>query len=134
LFALGEWLALARPAWNTNGWQLLAWGGFLSTVLVYHATFCINSLTHIMGTQRYSTGDHSRNNMFTALVTMGEGWHNNHHYYPLSTRQGFFWWEFDMTYYVLKFLSWFGLVWDLRPPHPKVYDPSNHTSNADQPF
>lgn len=127
LFLLGQVLHTYRPAWGTNGWQMLTWGGFLSTVLVYHATFCINSLTHIIGKQRYPTGDQSRNNFFTALITMGEGWHNNHHYYPLSTRQGFFWWELDVTYYLLKILSWFGIVWELRPPPPKVYQAPQET-------
>jgi stearoyl-CoA desaturase (delta-9 desaturase) len=122
LYALGEFLA-AR-GFHTFGWQLVAWGFCLSTVLVYHATFCINSLTHLWGSRRYPTTDTSRNNFFTALVTFGEGWHNNHHWYPYSTRQGFFWWELDLTYYLLRLLSWTGLVWDLRPPPAKAYSPS----------
>lgn len=94
--------------------------GFLwSTVLVYHSTFCINSLAHTHGKKRYVTGDESRNNWFLALLTMGEGWHNNHHAYQSSARQGFFWWEVDATYYVLRAFSWFGLIWDLKlPPEP----------------
>lgn len=91
-------------------------GFFLSTVLVYHATFTINSINHVIGRQRYLTGDDSRNNWFLALLSMGEGWHNNHHYYPASARNGFFWWEFDLTYYFLKGLESVGLVWDLRQP------------------
>jgi stearoyl-CoA desaturase (Delta-9 desaturase) len=83
-------------------------------VALFHGTCTINSLSHVYGSQRYETGDDSRNNFFLALVTMGEGWHNNHHYYPASTRQGFYWWEVDMTYYCLKGLEWLGLVWDIR--------------------
>ena len=91
-------------------------GFFWSTVLVYHATFCINSLAHVQGRKRYITGDDSRNNWFLALFTMGEGWHNNHHAYQSSVRQGFRWWEIDPTYYILKGLSWVRLVSDLKTP------------------
>jgi stearoyl-CoA desaturase (delta-9 desaturase) len=95
--------------------------GFLwSTVLVYHATFCINSLAHVHGTRRYITGDDSRNNLVLALFTMGEGWHNNHHAYQSSVRQGFRWWELDATYYILKALSGVGIVWDLKTPPAAV--------------
>ncbi len=122
LYFLGGFLAHAAPHLHTSAWQLAMYGFFLSTVLVYHATFCINSLTHVIGTRRFNTTDHSRNNLFLALVTFGEGWHNNHHRYPVSTRQGFYWWEIDITYYILKFLSWFHIVWDLRPPPAKLYE------------
>jgi stearoyl-CoA desaturase (delta-9 desaturase) len=98
------------------GWSGLVVGFFWSTVLVYHATFCINSLAHVRGRRRYVTGDDSRNNWLLALFTMGEGWHNNHHAYQSSVRQGFRWWEIDATFYLLKALSWAGLVWDLKTP------------------
>jgi stearoyl-CoA desaturase (delta-9 desaturase) len=111
---------LAVATWFIAGWPGLFVGFFLSTVLLYHGTFAINSLAHVVGKQRYLTGDDSRNNWWLALITMGEGWHNNHHYYQSSTRQGFRWWEIDVTYYVLKVLSWFGIVWDLRSPPPEV--------------
>jgi stearoyl-CoA desaturase (delta-9 desaturase) len=88
--------------------------------MLYHGTFAINSLAHVVGKQRYVTGDDSRNNWWLALITLGEGWHNNHHHYMSSTRQGFRWYEVDPTYYVLKMLSWTGLVWDLREPPPAV--------------
>ena len=92
-----------------------------STVAVWHATFSINSFAHLVGRQRYVTGDASRNNWLLALLTMGEGWHNNHHAYQASVRQGFRWWEYDPTYYLLRALSWVGLVWDLHaPPQPVV--------------
>jgi len=98
-----------------NGWGGLAAGFFLSTVLLYHGTFFINSLAHLWGSRRYETDDRSRNNFWLALITLGEGWHNNHHHYQGSARNGFFWWEVDFTYYTLKALSWTGLIWDLRP-------------------
>jgi stearoyl-CoA desaturase (delta-9 desaturase) len=101
------------------GWAGLVVGFLWSTVLVYHATFCINSLAHVRGSKRYVTGDDSRNNWLLALFTMGEGWHNNHHAFQSSVRQGFRWWEIDLTYYVLKAFSWLGVVWDLKtPPEP----------------
>jgi stearoyl-CoA desaturase (delta-9 desaturase) len=102
------------------GWSGLVVGFFWSTVLVYHATFCINSLAHVRGSRRYVTGDDSRNNWLLALFTMGEGWHNNHHAYQSSVRQGFRWWEIDATFYLLKALSWTGLVWDLKTPPAAV--------------
>jgi stearoyl-CoA desaturase (delta-9 desaturase) len=102
------------------GWQGLVWGFLISTVLLYHGTFVINSLCHMIGTVRYATGDESRNSLLLALITLGEGWHNNHHHYQSSTRQGFFWWEIDISYYILTVLSWLGLVWDLRTPPQTV--------------
>jgi stearoyl-CoA desaturase (delta-9 desaturase) len=103
-----------------GGWAGLVVGFAWSTVLVYHATFCINSLAHVHGRQRYVTGDDSRNNWFLAILTMGEGWHNNHHVYQSSARQGFRWWEIDLTFYILKALSWTGLIWDLKTPPESV--------------
>ncbi|HXT26197.1 MAG TPA: fatty acid desaturase [Candidatus Eisenbacteria bacterium] len=112
-------VALATVLGLIGGWPLFVWGFCLSTVLLWHDTFTINSLSHLFGSRRYETTDTSRNNWLLALLTLGEGWHNNHHHYMASARQGFFWWEIDITYYTLKMLSWFGLVWDLRkvPAH-----------------
>ena len=113
-------IALGAAVFAIWGWAGL-WGGFfLSTVFLYHGTFMINSLAHVSGKQRYITGDDSRNNWLLALVTLGEGWHNNHHYYQTATRQGFRWWEIDMTYYALRLMSLPRLVWDLRSPPPDV--------------
>lgn len=109
-------VAMGALVWLFAGWSGLVVGFFWSTVLLWHGTFTINSLSHVIGSRRYETKDDSRNNLFLALLTMGEGWHNNHHHYQSSTRQGFFWWEIDMTYYILKMMSWVGLVWDLREP------------------
>jgi len=115
VFLLGVLLEHVAPGLGTNGWQMLVWGFFISTVAVYHGTYTINSLSHVFGRQRYKTGDTSRNNPWLAIITLGEGWHNNHHHYPASVRQGFYWWEFDITFYMLKLMSCFGLIWDLRP-------------------
>ena len=102
------------------GWTGLVVGFLWSTVLLYHATFCINSLAHVHGCKRYVTGDESRNNWLLALFTMGEGWHNNHHAYQSSAQQGFRWWELDLTYYILRVLCWLGIVWDLKTPPEQV--------------
>jgi stearoyl-CoA desaturase (delta-9 desaturase) len=102
------------------GWSGLVVGFLWSTVLLYHATFCINSLAHVRGSKRYVTGDDSRNNWLLALFTMGEGWHNNHHACQSSARQGFRFWEMDVTYYFLVVLSWLGIVWDLKAPPEQV--------------
>lgn len=115
LWSLGKWLEIAFPQLGTTGWQMLIWGYFVSTIVLLHCTLFINSLSHVWGNQRYKTGDDSRNNGFLALITLGEGWHNNHHHYPVSARQGFYWWEIDISYYLLKLMSWCGLIWDLRP-------------------
>lgn len=109
-------VSLAVTLYFLGGWNALVWGFFISTVMLWHGSFSINSLAHIIGRPRYPTKDLSKNSLPLALVTMGEGWHNNHHYYMASTRQGFFWWEIDLTYYGLVFLSWLGLIWDLRQP------------------
>ena len=111
---------LAGLCFLLAGWSGLVVGFLWSTVLVYHATFCINSLAHVRGSKRYVTGDDSRNNWLLAVFTMGEGWHNNHHAYQSSVRQGFKWWEIDPTYYLLWALSWVGLVWDLKSPPEQV--------------
>ena len=111
---------LAVLCFLAAGWSGLVVGFVWSTVLVYHATFCINSLAHVSGSTRYVTGDDSRNNWLLAVFTMGEGWHNNHHAFQSSVRQGFRWWEIDPTYYLLRALSWLGLVWDLRLPPEQV--------------
>jgi stearoyl-CoA desaturase (Delta-9 desaturase) len=113
------WMMLA---FLLRGWDGFLWGYVVSTFVLMHGTFAINSLAHVYGSRRYDTPDTSRNNWWLALATLGEGWHNNHHRYMSSARQGFFWWEVDATYYVLKVLSWTGIVWDLRAPLPRLFD------------
>jgi stearoyl-CoA desaturase (Delta-9 desaturase) len=112
--------ALALICFALAGWPGLIVGFFWSTVAVYHGTFCINSLAHLVGRRRYVTGDDSRNNWLLAIITMGEGWHNNHHAYQSSARQGFSWWEYDPTFYLLKLLERLGLVWNLKLPTAEV--------------
>lgn len=114
LYGAGELLAAHAPGLHTNGLQLLAWGFCVSTVVLHHATFTINSLAHRFGRRRYATRDDSRNNAWLALLTFGEGWHNNHHHFPGAARQGFYWWEIDLTYYGLRVLAALGVVWDLK--------------------
>jgi len=118
------------PAWSVAvacfliaGWSGLVVGFFWSTVLLWHSTFMVNSVVHVFGRRRYETSDTSRNSLLVSLITGGEGWHNNHHHYAASARQGFFWWEIDTTYYVLKALSWVGIVRDLRTPPARVLHP-----------
>lgn len=100
----------------------LFWGFFASTVLLWHGTFTVNSLMHVFGRRRYETTDTSRNNLSLAFVTLGENWHNNHHYYQASANQGFFWWEIDIAYYGIRLLEKVGLVWDVRTPPKRVLD------------
>src|SRR5206468_147503 len=103
-----------------GGGHLLVWGYFVPTVLLWHGSFSINSLAHLIGRRRYATSDDSRNSFMLALLTTGEGWHNNHHHYQSSANQGFRWWEVDVTFYVLRLLSMTGLIWDLRRPPAHV--------------
>jgi stearoyl-CoA desaturase (delta-9 desaturase) len=120
---LAPGLALAVGLYAVGGLWALLWGFFVSTTLLWHGIFAVNSLAHKIGRRRYPTTDHSRNSFLIAFFTLGEGWHNNHHHYQRSERQGFFWWEFDVTHCVLKALSWFGLVWALHEPPPHVRKP-----------
>ena len=115
LYAFGAVLKAYAPHLGTSGPQMLIWGFFISSTVLFHATVTINSLDHMIGSRRYDTPDTSRNNWVLALITLGEGWHNNHHHYAISARQGFFWWEIDVTFYLLKLMSWLGIVRDLRP-------------------
>ena len=114
LWGLGYYLEQYEPSLHTNGFQLFIWGFSVSTIMLYHATFLVNSVAHQWGKKRYETKDTSRNNFLIAILTFGEGWHNNHHHYPGSARQGFYWWEIDLTYYVLKCLAMMGIIWDVR--------------------
>jgi stearoyl-CoA desaturase (delta-9 desaturase) len=123
LYGLGALVQWQAPDMGVTGWQMVIWGMFISTVAVYHVTYLVNSATHLVGTRRYETKDDSKNSMIIALLTFGEGWHNNHHYYPNSVRQGFFWWEIDISYYILRFMMLLGLVWDLRPVPKRLLHP-----------
>ena len=115
-------VALAVTCFLLGGWSGLVWGYFVSTVLLWHSTFTINSLCHVFGGRRYPTTDTSRNNLWLALLTLGEGWHNNHHYFCSSAKNGFYWWEVDPTYYAIWVLEKLGIVWDVRRPPRHVLE------------
>jgi stearoyl-CoA desaturase (delta-9 desaturase) len=121
LAVIGHLLYAFKPGLGVTAGQLVVWGFFISTTFLFHATSSINSLAHLIGKRRYATDDNSRNSLFLALITLGEGWHNNHHRYMSSTRQGFYWWEVDISYYALKAISWTGLIWNLRPVPASAY-------------
>ncbi|MBN8711448.1 MAG: acyl-CoA desaturase [Verrucomicrobia bacterium 61-8] len=121
LYALGSALEAFAPGLGTSGWQMVVWGFFISTTVLFHATCAVNSFAHTLGTKRFPTGDESRNSLLLALFTLGEGWHNNHHHYQSSARQGFYWWEIDISYYMLRALAALGIVWDLREVPEQVY-------------
>ena len=129
IFGTGQFLAHVAPALGTNGPQLLVWGFFISTTFLFHGTACINSMAHLMGRPRFKTDDDSRNSFILALITLGEGWHNNHHRYQSATRNGFYWWEIDPTYYGLKALSWTGLIWGLKSVPQSVLEEGAHADH-----
>jgi stearoyl-CoA desaturase (Delta-9 desaturase) len=113
---------LGAGSYLAGGWSVFTWAFMVPTVLLWHGTFFINSLAHVFGRRRFPTTDTSRNSFLLSLLTLGEGWHNNHHHFPNTANNGFYWWEVDVTYYVLRVLSWTGLVWDLRVPPQRVLD------------
>ena len=131
LYGLGAYLGAQGV--DTSGAQLLVWGFFISTTVLFHGTSCINSLAHVWGTKRFkTTDDESRNSFILTLITLGEGWHNNHHRYQATTKQGFYWWEFDPTYYLLKMLSWTGLIWGLKGVPESIYEEAEKTKAESQ--
>lgn len=129
LFVFGSVLESVAPALGTNGWQMLVWGFFISTTFLFHGTGCINSMAHLMGRRRFKTSDDSRNSAILAFITLGEGWHNNHHRYQSSTRNGFYWWEIDPTYYGLKLLSYTGLIRNLKAVPKTVLEEGAHADH-----
>jgi stearoyl-CoA desaturase (Delta-9 desaturase) len=118
---IGPW-ALAVTCFLIGGWSGLVIGFFASTVVLWHSTFMVNSVAHVFGRRAYETGDTSRNSILVALATGGEGWHNNHHRYPFAARQGFRWWQIDVTYYTLRALQGLGIVSRLRPVPAEIID------------
>jgi stearoyl-CoA desaturase (delta-9 desaturase) len=129
-FHLIPLLAFAASMFYFFGWEGFAWGFCLSTVLIWHTTHTIQSLCHCFsGYRNFPTSDNSRNFWLFGVISLGDGFHNNHHYEPSSARHGFFWWEIDLAWYILKFLSWFGLVWDLKTPEKCM---RNQSSNLDK--
>ena len=130
LFGLGAVLERLAPGLGTNGWQMLVWGFFISTTFLFHGTGCINSMAHLMGRRRFKTDDDSRNSAILAFITLGEGWHNNHHRYQSSTRNGFYWWEIDPTYYGLRLLAAVGFIWGLKPVPESVLEEGTRADHA----
>ncbi|RPH83938.1 MAG: acyl-CoA desaturase [Desulfobacteraceae bacterium] len=122
LFLFGSILKSFVPSLGTSGLQMLVWGFFVSSTVLFHATCTINSLDHLWGSKRFRTGDESRNNPLLAVITLGEGWHNNHHHYSVAARQGIYWWEIDLTYYILTMMSWLGVVRNLNPYPRRIID------------
>jgi stearoyl-CoA desaturase (delta-9 desaturase) len=120
-YGIGALLGEYYPGLHTSGPQMLVWGGFISTVLLFHGTCCINSMAHVWGKPRYETGDDSRNSFLLSVITLGEGWHNNHHRYQSSARQGFYWWEIDPTYYALRILALLHVISDLKRVPESAY-------------
>lgn len=116
LYGLGSVLQATAPELGTSGLQMMVWGFFVSTVFTWHVTFMVNSVCHRYGNQAYNTGDASTNNVFIGILAFGEGWHNNHHQYPSSARHGLRWYQLDVTWYLIRVLSWLGLVNDLKLP------------------
>ncbi|GAB5561596.1 MAG: hypothetical protein SynsKO_32430 [Synoicihabitans sp.] len=131
IFGVGELLAAFAPALGTSGAQLLVWGFFISTTALFHGTSCINSMAHLMGKRRFKTEDDSRNSFLLSIICLGEGWHNNHHRYQSATRNGFYWWEFDPTYYGLKLLSWTGLIWGFKDVPQTVLEEGMRADHLD---
>ncbi len=122
LFLSGSILKTYAPSLGTSGLQMLVWGFFVSSTVLFHATCTINSLDHLWGSKRFRTGDESRNNPLLAVITLGEGWHNNHHHYSVAARQGIYWWEIDLTYYILMMMSCLGIVRNLNPYPRRIID------------
>lgn len=130
MFSLGHWLEVFYPELGTSAGQMLIWGYFVSTVLLAHGTFTINSLCHTWGKRRFQTKDDSRNNLWLALITLGEGWHNNHHRFAVSARQGFYWWEIDISYYILKLMAKVGIIYDLNPVPQRILEEGRQADAA----
>ena len=130
LAGLGSALQAYAPGLGTNAWQLIVWGFFISTTVLFHATCAINSFAHTLGSKRFPTRDESRNSLVLAILTLGEGWHNNHHRFPACARQGFYWWEIDISYYIIRLMEALGLVWDIRTVPSKVYEEAARIKSA----
>lgn len=99
-----------------GGMPFLAWGLGVATVVRSHTTFLVNSVCHIWGTRAWNTPDFSKNNWWVAIITFGEGWHNNHHAFEFSARHGLEWWQLDVTWYLIRFLKAIGLATNVKLP------------------
>lgn len=130
LYGFGTALAAYAPGLGTSGLQLVVWGFFISTTVLFHATCFVNSLAHCFGNQRFDNEDDSRNSLLLALITLGEGWHNNHHHYQASARQGFYWWEIDISYYIIRLMGLLGIVWNIKAVPVAVYEKATRPESA----
>jgi stearoyl-CoA desaturase (delta-9 desaturase) len=130
LYGIGAALEAFAPGLGTSGLQMVVWGFFISTTVLFHATCTVNSLAHLMGSKRFDNDDDSRNSFLLAMLTLGEGWHNNHHHYQASARQGFYWWEIDISYYLIRLMGMLGIVWDIKAVPAAVY---RHAGAQDRP-
>lgn len=130
LYGFGAALAAYAPGLGTSGLQLVVWGFFISTTVLFHATCFVNSLAHCFGNQRFDNEDDSRNSLLLALITLGEGWHNNHHHYQASARQGFYWWEIDISYYIIRLMGLLGIVWNIKAVPVAVYEKATRPESA----
>lgn len=130
LYALGASLEAFAPGLGTSGMQLVVWGFFISTTVLFHATCFVNSLAHCFGNKRFDNDDDSRNSFLLAIITLGEGWHNNHHQYQASARQGFYWWEIDVSYYIIRLMGLLGIVWNIKSVPVAVYDKAARRDTA----
>ncbi len=120
MFVLGEAIAFRFP--ETDGWRMLVWGYVIPTVVLMHVTFMVNSLSHRIGRRRFDTADNSRNNTWLAVLTFGEGWHNNHHRHAASARLGFYWWQLDLGWLGIEALRKLKLAWGLKMPPDAVLE------------
>ncbi len=118
--------------WAVFGLPVFIWAGLTATVLLWHGTFCVNSLAHVFGRRRYFTSDTSRNSFLIAMITSGEGWHNNHHFYQSTANQGWHWWQIDPSFYVIRLFQLVGLVWDVRTPPKHVVATPGDTPLVDK--
>ncbi len=122
LYFLGLGLQTYYPGLETGPFQMIVWGFCISTVFLLHMVLSVNTICHLFGKQKFKTTDYSRNNWLMAIFTLGEGWHNNHHRFPNSMRQGFLWYEYDITGYIIRFFALIGLVTDIKPIPPNIIE------------
>ena len=126
-------IMLAVAMYLIGGAPWLVWGFCLPTMTLAHATFAINTVNHMFGSRRFDTIDESRNNAVTAIFAAGEGWHNNHHRFQRAARNGFYWWEFDPTWYVIRAMAAVGLAWDLQQVPERIYEEARVTKQSRRP-
>jgi len=128
IYALGT--GLAALGVETSGPQMLVWAWFIATVALWHATFMVNSVCHLWGSRPFDADDASTNNWLVAVLALGEGWHNNHHKFAYSARHGLEWWQFDLTWVLLRGMEKLGLVSELRRPRRRMLERARARATA----